>query len=91
MNLLDSFTALFYRGSSSIFQGGVNTGAELLSKSDDGIEAEDQRNPASIANRVADLVGLFSAAFLDVTSCFLLATLTSIVKYFDSFFLSRFE
>lgn len=76
---VDSFTALIYRGSSGIFQAGVNTGAELLGKSDEGIAAEDQRNPCSLANRVADILGLYISTILDITCCFLLCTMTAIV------------
>lgn len=80
---LDCFCCLFQRGSNSIYHGGVSIGAELLGKSDDNIEAEDQRNPCSLANRVADLLGSFISNSLDITCGFLLSTMASIVIFFN--------
>jgi len=71
---------LFYRGSASIFQPGMNIASELLGKSDDNILAEDQRNPCCLANRVADIHGTFTSSILDISCCFLLSTMISIVN-----------
>lgn len=65
-----------------MLHGGIAIGAELLGKSDDNIEAEDQRNPCSLSYRVADLAGTFISPILDLSCCFLLAIMISIVNYY---------